>query len=126
MQLKNRTTKELIGIVFLCLRELKERHEKAVINVIFKQCKGTLVMENGIPADRKGWLYLPFLSGVSGFFQPKIEADGATYCKLCNPGTKLLLSGVHKSTLVEVTEKNTEQTVEIDGAFIAGQVRIIK
>ena len=126
MELKNRTTKELIGIVFLCLRELKARHEKALINVIFKQCKGTLVMENGIPADREGWLYLPFLQEVSSFFQPQLETDGTTYCKFCSPGTKLLLSGVHKSMLVEVTEKNTEQVVEIDGAFIAGQVRIIK
>jgi len=124
--LDDKSTDELLDLAFRCLTELKARQEKKVVNVTFKQSKEALVLEKGIPADRKDWLYLPFLNGVSQMFQPQIEADGKVYHNFFGPGTKLQLSGTGKGESVEILDKGPEQTVEVGGAFITGPLKIIR
>lgn len=67
---------ELKALATDALAELQARAMKKNHNVVFTQTKDTLVcLEGGVPADRAGWFYLPFLAGLSKAFQPK-KLDG--------------------------------------------------
>lgn len=66
------TDEELKALAADALAELQARAMKKNHNVVFTQTRDTLVcLEGGVPADRAGWFYLPFLAGLSKAFQPK-------------------------------------------------------
>ena len=124
MDISAKSTDELLEMAFQCLSELQARTQRAPANVVFKQTRDTLVYENGIPADRKGWLYLPFLETVSHLFQPVFEGNGKIYRKLLLPGTTLQFSGL-KGKQVVISDKGTEHSVEVDGAFVSGPIKVL-
>ncbi len=130
MEFEGKTTDELVDIAFSCLSELQKRStavSAASANVVFKQAKDALVYdEQQIPADRKGWLYLPFLEKWSLKFQPIFQTDGKIYRKFFSPGTKLELSGKEGKKSVEILHKGPLQTVKIGGAFVTGPLKIIQ
>jgi len=124
MDISAKSTDELLEMALQCLSELQARAQRAPANVVFKQTRDTLVYENGIPADRKGWLYLPCLESVSHLFQPIFEGSGKVYRKLLRPGTKLQFSGL-KGERVEISDGGPERTVEVNGAFVSGSIKIL-
>ncbi len=124
MDISAKSTDELLEMAFQCLSELQARTQRAPANVVFKQTRDTLVYENGIPADRKGWLYLPCLESVSHLFQPIFEGSGKIYRKLLLPGTTLQFSGL-KGKQVVISDKGPEHSVEVDGAFVSGPIKVL-
>jgi len=126
MTLDGKTTDELLEIAFRCLSELQKRSNATSANVVFKQTKDTLVYDDQrIPADRKGWLYLPFLEKWSLRFQPVLQSNGKVYRKFFSPGTTLEISGGEGKRSVEISSMGPHQTVEIGGAFITGPLKIV-
>jgi len=124
MNISAKSTDELLEMAFQCLSELQARTQREQANVVFKQTRDTLVYENGIPADRKGWLYLPFLETVSHLFQPVFEGNGKIYRKLLLPGTTLQFSGL-KGKQVVISDKGPEHSVEVNGAFVSGSIKVL-
>ncbi len=121
-----KSTDELMQISVNVLTELQKRFMHGFTNVVFRQSKKALVLKGGIPADRKGWLYLPFLEKISGFFQPEEDGNGKIYHQLLPPGTNLEIvshAGVKESFVV--TSDNSECDIEIDNAFIKGPIKKI-
>lgn len=121
MDISTKSNTELLKIITECLLELQARAQSGPANVVFKQTRDTLVYQDGIPADRKCWLYLPCLENVSNLFQPEEDSNGKIYRKLLLPGTTLQFSSI-KGKRVEVTEGVEERTVEVAGAFVSGSI----
>ncbi len=124
MDLSSKSTDELMKTAFECLMELKKRTEKEPANVTFMQTKEVIVRKKGIPADRKGWLYLPFISHLSGHFQPIMEAGGKIYRSFFQQGEILEIGGGNVSKQV-VVKKGSSKIVEIGDSYIRGPVEIL-
>lgn len=124
MDISTKTNAELLEMATRCLLELQDRAENGPANIVFKQTKGTLLYQDGIPADRKCWLYLPCLEGVSHLFQPCEDINGKTYRKLLLPGTTLQFSGL-KGKRVVIIEGDGGQIIEVNGSFVSGSVKAL-
>ena len=67
-------TPELMELCIGALAELQERQEreKNGVELEYTQSKDCMFFtDQGVPADRPGWLYVPALSKVSLDFQPR-------------------------------------------------------
>lgn len=98
----------------------KNRH-----NVVFTQTRDTLVcLENGAPADRAGWFYLPFLSGLSRAFQPK-KLNGRQVYEECFPENTILEVKSRKDgavlNRVKTGGARSGKQEGKDGFFMAGE-----
>ncbi len=80
--------------------------------------------EDGKPADRDGWLYLPFLREVSSLFQPPRTAEGAAcYRELFRQGEILLITRPAAEER-RIRINGWEQEIKVDGASIGGKINI--
>lgn len=112
--LKEMSNSDLVQIAFDVLTELQRRFLSSPFNVIFRQSPDVLVVkENGVPADRGSWLYLPFLEQVSRFFQPEEDGHGKIYRQFVPKGSRLkLLSRAEKKNIGDVVVK--DKKIEIN------------
>lgn len=113
------STSELMDTAFEVLTELQRRYNTKTPNIVFRQSKRAVVKKDGIPADRKGWLYLPFFAKLSKVFQPKEDEVGKLYSLPVPHGTELEMAG--EKFVVDNTARETV-ALSAEGAFIKGNI----
>jgi hypothetical protein len=96
----------------------------------YRQGKDLLIYKdttNGsIPADRDGWVYLPFLTKYSMEFQPPQEGDAKVYVNTFQYGDVLKIINNKGEVVkkVKIDKDNVTSEIQIDGKlFIKGPVK---
>ncbi|MBE0427936.1 MAG: hypothetical protein IBX72_14985 [Nitrospirae bacterium] len=98
----------------------------------YRQGKAFLVykdtLNGSIPADRDGWVYLPFLAKYSIEFQPAQEEDTKVYVDAFRHGDILRIVNNKGEVIKKVkVEKDNISEIQIDGKpFIKGTVKEIE
>ena len=77
------------------LQEKIDERETPTVEFIQKNREKTLVYWNEVPADRDGWLYLPFMVNYSKRFQPPCKDGGYLFKKKIQNG-KLIVKKFEK------------------------------
>ncbi len=83
-------TPELMELCIGALAELQERQEreKNGVELEYTQSKDCMFFtDQGVPADRPGWLYVPALSKVSLDFQPREIGGRKKYTAFLEEGS---------------------------------------
>jgi hypothetical protein len=118
---------ELVGIAAAALNELKRRSEKRkafteTVTVGQDARAGAIVrFEDGTPVDRPAWFYLPFLSGLSKYFQPSKVGDISVYREPLPEG-KVLVITKGPEVVARVRVGGDRNKVEAGGALIEGRL----
>jgi hypothetical protein len=121
---------ELVGIAAAVMDELKRRSEKRrasteTVTVGQDTRAGVIVrFEDGMPVDRPAWFYLPFLPGLSKYFQPSRVGSVSVYREPLPQGKVLVITkGVKVISRVRVG--GDRKKVEAGGAMIEGRLTLV-
>jgi hypothetical protein len=107
--------------------ELKRRSEKRkasteIVTVGQDTRAGAIVrFEDGTPVDRPGWFYLPFLPGLSKFFQPSRVGSASLYQETLPEG-KVLVITKGPEVVACVRVGGEYRRIEAGGALIEGRL----
>ncbi len=118
----------LILVIKLLLRIALRRWYKRIrsipLKVEYRQGKDFLIYKNTtngfIPADRDGWVYLPFLANCSSEFQPLQEGGKKVYVAPFKEGEELKVVDKEGTVVkkVKVSVDNAFASVEVNGALL--------
>jgi hypothetical protein len=118
---------ELIGMAAAVMDELKRRWEKRkasteTVTVGQDARAGAIVrFEDGTPVDRPAWFYLPFLPGLSKYFQPSRVGSVSVYREPLPEGKVLVITKGPK-VVARVRIGGDRKKVEVGGALIEGRL----
>lgn len=121
---------ELVGIATAIMDELKRRSEKReayteIVTVGQDARAGAIVrFEDGTPVDRPGWFYLPFLSGLSKYFQPSRHGSVSLYREALPEG-KVLVITKGPEVVARVRVGGERRKIEACGAVIEGRLTLL-
>ncbi len=120
---------ELVGMAAAVMDELKRRSEKRkasteTVTVGQDAGAGAIVrFEDGIPIDRPAWFYLPFLPGLSKYFQPSKVGSVSVYREPLPQG-KVLVVTKGLEVVARVRVGGNRRKVEAGGALIEGRLTL--
>ncbi len=121
---------ELIGIAAVVMSELKQRSQKRnasaeTVTVGQDTRAGAIVrFEDGTPVDRPGWFYLPFLPGLSKYFQPFRHGSVFIYREALHEGQILQITK-GPDVVVRVRVGGNRRKIEAGGAVAEGRLTLI-
>lgn len=121
---------ELIGIAAAAMGELKRRSERRkasteTVTVGQDARAGAIVrFEDGTPVDRAAWFYLPFLPGMSKYFQPIRRGSVSVYREALPEGQVLVITK-GAEVVARVRVGGEQRKVEAGGAAIEGRLTLL-
>jgi hypothetical protein len=121
---------ELIGIAATVMDELKRRSEKrnasaGTVMISQDTRAGAIVrFEDGTPVDRPAWFYLPFLPGLSKYFQPARRGSASVYHEELPEGQVLVVTK-GPDVVARVRVGGEQRKIEAGGATIEGRLTLI-
>lgn len=121
---------ELAGFAAAVMDELKRRSERRkasteTVTVGQNTREGAIVrFEDGTPVDRPGWFYLPFLPGLSKYFQPPRLGSASVYREVLPEG-KVLVITKGPDVVARMRVGGDRRRIEAGGAMIEGRLTLI-
>ncbi len=121
---------ELIGIAVTVMNELKRRSEKrnastGTVMISQDARAGAIVrFDDGTPVDRPAWFYLPFLPGLSKYFQPARRGSASVYQEALPEG-QILVVTKGPDVVARVRVGGEQRKIEAGGATIEGRLTLI-
>lgn len=109
---------------YILLRLAANLYKDRGCNIRFAQSKGILVLYNGRPADRAGWVYLPFLKRYSARFQPPHSGGKNLYEMRLKDGDKIEVKKDGKSIPLTVASGSRGRLEDTEGIIVEGEIKL--